>query len=88
MGQYASGTFLSLQQGPDHALTRRAHAALERAYAAELAACTPFLAAADHPALDHVIASYSARATRREDVEDVDDRGGAQSAGGVQEGTV
>jgi len=48
---------------------------------------TPVAAAADHPALDHVIASYSARATRREDVEDVDDRGGAQSAGGVQEGT-
>jgi len=79
---------LTQEQGPDHALTRRAHAALERAYAAELAACTPFLAAADHPALDHVIASYSARATRREDVEDGDGRGGAQSAGGVQEGTV
>jgi hypothetical protein len=62
---------LTQAQGPDHALTRRAHAALERAYAAELAACAPFLAAADHPALDHVIAAYVARAARR-DAADVD----------------
>ncbi len=53
--------------GPDHPLTHRACAALERAYVAELAACAPFLVADDHPALDHVIASYGARAARRDD---------------------
>jgi len=71
---------LTRLHGPDHALTQRAHAALERAYAAELTACAPFLAAADHPALDHVIASYVARAARREDAgdgEDAGDHGGA-----------
>jgi len=58
---------LTQEHGSDHALIQRAHAALERAYAAELAACAPFLAADDHPALDHVIASYVARAARREE---------------------
>jgi hypothetical protein len=77
-------TALTQAHGPDHALTQRAHAALERAYAAELAACAPFLAAADHPALDHVIASYGARAARREGV---GDGGGAQSADGAREGS-
>ena len=56
---------LTQAHGPTHALTQRAHVALERAYAAELTACAPFLAADDHPALDHVIASYVARAARR-----------------------
>ena len=67
-------------QGSDLALTQRAHAALERAYAAALAACAPFLAAEDHPALDHVIAAYSARAARREDAEDAEDAGGPGDA--------
>ncbi len=68
---------LTQAHGPTHALTQRAHAALERAYAAELAACAPFLAADDHPALDHVIASNGARAMRREDAEDAGGHGGA-----------
>ncbi len=68
---------LTQAHGPDHALTQRAHAALECPYAAELAACAPFLAADDHPALDHVIASYVVRATRREDAEDAGGHGGA-----------
>jgi hypothetical protein len=72
---------LTQAHGPDHALTQRAHAALERAYAAQLAACAPFLAADDHPALDHVIASYGARAARREDAGDGEDAGGHGGAG-------
>ena len=72
---------LTQAHGPDHALTQRAHAALERAYVAELTACAPFLAADDHPALDHVIASYVARATRREDAGDGEDAGGHGGAG-------
>jgi len=72
---------LTRLHGPDHALTHQAHAALERAYAAELAACAPFLAADDHPALKYVIASYVTRAAQREDA---DDAGGQSDA---REGT-
>jgi len=72
---------LTQAHGPTHPLTQRAHVALERAYAAELTACAPFLAADDHPALDHVIASYGARAARREDAGDGEDAGGHGGAG-------
>jgi len=78
---------LTQAHGPDHALTQRAHATLERAYAAELAACAPFLAADDHPALDDVIASSVARATQREDAGDLGDAEDAGDYGGVGEGT-